>query len=97
LRLRFGMEAVAHTDRTCIIVVEIHSAAGHILTGIIVDSVSEVVNIKASDIEDTPSFGASLNMEVILGMAKLGSGVKILLDIDHALNAEEMIDLGNVA
>ena len=97
LRLRFGMEAIPHTDRTCIIVVEIRSDSGNILTGIIVDSVSEVVNIKASEIEDTPSFGTSLNMDVILGMAKLGSGVKILLDIDRALSAEEMMDLGNVA
>ena len=57
LRLKFGMEAMAYNDRTCIIVVEIEGAAGPSSMGIVVDSVSEVLNIKADDIEDTPNFG----------------------------------------
>jgi purine-binding chemotaxis protein CheW len=60
------------------------------LIGIIVDSVSEVINVKASDIEDTPSFGAKLDTEYILGMAKTGGRVKILLDIDRVLSGEEL-------
>ena len=82
LRLRFGMQAIEYTERTCIIVVEITGQAGKIQIGSVVDSVSEVLNIKGEDIENTPTFGASLDTEYILGMAKMEGGVKILLDDD---------------
>ena len=83
LRLEFGMETMDYTERTCIIVVEIAVAAGTISMGIMVDSVSEVLNIKGEDIEDTPSFGTQLNTEYILGMARAGKNLKILLDIEE--------------
>jgi purine-binding chemotaxis protein CheW len=90
LRLRFGMEELEYTERTCIIVVEIEGQTGTILIGIVVDAVSEVLNIKSEDMEDTPTFGAKLNTQYILGMAKMEGGVKILLDIDQVLNTEEL-------
>ncbi len=97
LRLRFGLEAVEHTDRTCIIVVEVQGESAKVVTGIVVDSVSEVLNIKASDIEDTPEFGAALDTEYILGMAKTEEEVKILLDIDRVLAAGEIAELKKIA
>jgi len=90
LRLKFGMEAMAYTDRTCIVVVEIKGADKTVMMGIVVDSVSEVLNIKAADIEDTPNFGEKLNSAIILGMAKANGSVKILLDIDRVFREEEM-------
>jgi purine-binding chemotaxis protein CheW len=90
LRLRFGMESMDYTERTCIIVVEIDGTVGTVQIGIVVDSVSEVLNIKADEIEDTPTFGARLNTDYILGMAKMGGGVKILLDINRVLKAKEV-------
>ena len=90
LRLRFGMESMDYTDRTCIIVVEIQGTIETIQIGIVVDSVSEVLNIKREEVEDTPTFGARLNTDYILGMAKMEGGVKILLDIDRVLKAEEV-------
>jgi len=90
LRLKFGIEPIDYTERTCIIVVEIGSLSKMIAMGIVVDSVSEVMNIKNGDIEDTPSFGTKLKTEFILGMAKTGSGVKILLDINLVLADEEV-------
>ncbi|MCK9362550.1 MAG: chemotaxis protein CheW [Syntrophales bacterium] len=90
LRLKFDMAEADHTERTCIVVVEISGGAGRLLIGIIVDSVSEVLNVKGGDIEDTPVFGAHLDTEYILGMAKIGGGVKILLDMDRVLNREEL-------
>ena len=93
LRLRFGMGEIDYTERTCIIVVEIDSQAGTVLIGIVVDSVSEVLNVKGDDIADTPTFGANLNTEYILGMAKMEGGVKILLHIDQVLSAEELSGL----
>jgi purine-binding chemotaxis protein CheW len=97
LRLRFGMDSIDYNDRTCIIVVEINTNSGRIHTGIVVDSVSEVLNIRSSDIEDTPTFGTKLNTDYILGMAKMGGGVKILLDIDRVLSKEEISALEDVA
>jgi len=97
LRLKFGMEEASYTERTCIIVVEIGGQVGSVLIGIVVDSVSEVLNIKATDIEETPTFGAKLDTEYILGMAKMNGGVKILLDIDKVLSAEEVTFLDKAA
>ena len=97
LRLRFGMSSIDYTERTCIIVVEIGSQNGTVLVGIVVDAVSEVLNIKAEDIEDTPAFGMKLNTEFILGMAKMEGGVKILLDINKVLNSEELALMAEAA
>jgi len=93
LRRKFGMEEVEYTERTCIIVVEIASASRAILMGIVVDSVSEVLNIRGDDIEDAPTFGTSLDTDYISGIAKMEGGVKILLDIDEVLSAEDIVAL----
>ncbi|WP_051283907.1 chemotaxis protein CheW [Desulforegula conservatrix] len=90
LRLRFSMDEIPHDDRTCIIVLDISSVSSNLLIGIIVDSVSEVLNIRAEEIEETPAFGVKLNTGYILGMAKSGGGVKILLDIDQVLTEGEV-------
>ncbi|GAB6905374.1 purine-binding chemotaxis protein [Desulfosarcina cetonica] len=97
LRLRFGMPSIEYDDRTCIIVVEISALDLDVVIGIVVDSVSEVLNIKGEDIEDTPTFGASLNTDYILGMAKMDGKVKILLDIDEVLGADELAALAKAA
>ena len=97
LRLRFAMDAIDYNDRTCIIVVEIGGRGTGIVIGIVVDSVSEVLNIKGEDIEDTPTFGTSLNTDYILGMAKMEGKVKILLDIDQVLGAEDLESLAKAA
>jgi len=97
LRMRFGMGENGYTERTCIVVVEIDGQARKLHIGVVVDSVSEVLNIKGSDIEDTPSFGTALNTQYILGMAKTGGGVKILLEIDRVLSNDELGLLDKVA
>jgi len=97
LRLKFGMEEIDYTEKTCIIVVEAISGGRQLMIGILVDSVSEVLNIKGSDIEDAPDFGSRLNIDYILGMAKTGGKVKILLDIDRVLSSDETALLAKVA
>jgi len=97
LRLKFEMGEIPYNDRTCIIVVEIDSEKGTILIGIVVDAVSEVLNIQESEIEETPAFGTQLNTDYILGMAKTEGGVKILLNIDKVLSIEEITGLEKVA
>ncbi len=96
LRLRFDMEEVEHTERTCIIVVEIEMQASQIVIGIVVDSVSEVLNIKGEDIEETPTFGGKLDTEYILGMAKMEGRVKILLNIEKTLGEGELNALSEI-
>jgi len=97
LRLKFDMEAIPYSDRTCIIVVEIESDSGTVLIGIVVDAVSEVLNIKEDEIEGSPSFGTKLNTDYILGMAKMEGKVKILLDINRVLSTKEIQALEKTA
>ena len=96
-RLKFGMEAMEYNERTCIIVLEIGHKEMSVMIGIVVDSVSEVLNIKAEDIEDAPHFGTTLAMDYILGMAKSDGSVKILLDIDKILDTADMSQLAQAA
>ncbi len=97
LRSKFDMETIEYNERTCIIVVEIDSESSTVLIGIVVDAVSEVLNIKEDEIEETPTFGTKLNTEYILGMAKMEGGVKILLNIGKVLSNEEIAVLENSA
>ncbi len=86
LRLKFDMEEKKHTSETCIIVVDIQG----VLFGIIVDTVSEVADIKEEEIEEAPSFGARISTDFILGMAKIRNSVKMLLKIESILSVEEI-------
>jgi purine-binding chemotaxis protein CheW len=91
LRARFGMDTTDVTDQTCIIVVEISQGKHKFDTGIVVDRVSEVLDIAGVNIEDPPQFDSSVNTDFILGMAKVGESVKILLHIDKVIG-EPVID-----
>ncbi|MEN6425026.1 MAG: chemotaxis protein CheW [Phycisphaerales bacterium] len=95
LRARFGMETAEVTEQTCIIVVEITQEGRKFNTGIVVDRVQEVLDISGADIEDAPQFGASVDTGFILGMAKIGERVKILLDIDRVFSSAELAGLAN--
>ena len=90
LRLKFGMEEAEVTDQTCIIVVEINQEGNQFQTGIVVDNVSEVLDVKGDQIEDPPQFGSTVDTEFILGMGKINDSVKILLDIDCVLAGEKL-------
>jgi len=88
LRLKFNLPEVEYTQRTCIIVVQVQGEAP-ILMGVVVDGVVEVLNLTASEIEDTPDFGSGLPAPCLLGMAKVKDKVKILLNIDRVLSSFE--------
>jgi purine-binding chemotaxis protein CheW len=90
LRLKFGLQEEEYTERTSIIVVEVKGLSANIPIGIVVDTVSEVISIQAREIEPAPAFGSTIDTNFILGMAKSGDGVKILLNIDFVLSAEEL-------
>ncbi|MFP4163679.1 MAG: chemotaxis protein CheW [Chitinispirillaceae bacterium] len=91
LRLKFGFEAKEDTDRTCIIVVQVESTSDHsVIMGIIVDEVSEVLDIQAEQIEPAPSFGSSVDTDFILGMGKASQKVIMLLDVDKVMSKNEI-------
>ncbi|MCD6570369.1 MAG: purine-binding chemotaxis protein CheW [Deltaproteobacteria bacterium] len=89
LRKKFGIEDIPDTDRTCIIVINVPSSEGVITMGLVVDSVSEVLDIGADAIQESPSFGVSVDTTFILGMGKVDKKVVILLDIDRILSSQE--------
>jgi len=86
LKQRFGMEESEYDERTCIIVLEFNGKSGGMMIGVVVDSVSEVQNIKAEEIEETPEIATNLNAEYIFGMAKTDQSVKMLLNIGNVVN-----------
>jgi purine-binding chemotaxis protein CheW len=90
LRKKFNLDMTKDTEKTCIIVVQIAFGDSKVTMGIIIDEVKEVLDIKGENIEETPSFGASINTEFILGMGKIGTSVKILLDIDKVMSIQEI-------
>jgi purine-binding chemotaxis protein CheW len=89
LRLKFEMPTVDQTDETCIIVVQ----ASGVQVGIVVDRVSEVLDIKGEDVEPTPAFGTDVNTDYILGIGKSDGRVRLLLDIDKVLCGSDLQDL----
>ncbi len=90
LRLKFGMAEAEVSRKTCIIVVQISQESGNIIMGIVVDEVSEVLEIGSEEIEPAPSFGSRLDTNFILGMARTDKAVKILLDLEKILSHDEL-------
>ena len=91
LRLKFEMQPRPFDERTCIVVVEVGSDRGLLSIGLVVDSVNEVANIREDEIEHAPKFGAELDTQYIMGMAKIGNQVKILLDINQVLSGNDLL------
>jgi len=81
VRLRFGVEARPYDDRTCIVVINI----GDTLVGLIVDRVSEVLDIPKTDLEPPPRVRKGEESRFIQGMGKVGDKVKIILNAEKLL------------
>ncbi|GAB4056725.1 chemotaxis protein CheW [Uliginosibacterium sediminicola] len=99
LQARFGRAPSEVGKRTCIVIVEVKTSedddAAHQVIGIMVDAVSEVLEIPAADIEPPPAFGASIRTDFILGMGKVKGKFVILLEPDHVLAVEEATAIAN--
>ncbi|MBL9215323.1 MAG: purine-binding chemotaxis protein CheW [Opitutaceae bacterium] len=97
LRVKFGLRG-EFTERTCIVVVQVFlEGSGEVPMGLIVDSVEEVVNLGADQIEPTPAFGTQIDTAYISGMAKVNGQVKTLLDLDRVINADALRRLQQAA
>ncbi len=86
IRSRFKLESRDYDDRTCIIVVKINDLS----VGLIVDTVNEVIDIPESQMDPPPKTHSGVGSSYIKGMGKVGSDVKILLDIEKILYEEEL-------
>jgi purine-binding chemotaxis protein CheW len=89
LKTKFGMGVTVLTERTCIIVVRTE----RLMMGILVDRLTEVSDIGAQQIEQTPSFGVGIDTGFLLGMGKAGDAVILLLNIDNVLTSQEIVDI----
>jgi purine-binding chemotaxis protein CheW len=89
LRMKLDMAETAHNQFTVIIVVRITDRA----VGLIVDSVSDVLNLSREAIQATPELGAQVDVRFVSGLAKAGEKLVILLDIERVLGAAEVVSL----
>jgi len=93
LCVRFGRAATPVAHRTCIVILELAQGEASAELGVIVDNVSEVLSIGASEIEPAPAFGSDLRAEFIAGVARVRERFVILLEVNRVLAVEELAAL----
>lgn len=96
LAVRFGAQPTAIGRRTCFVIVEVAHAGAVYVLGLVVDRVNAVTEIRPADIEPPPAFGARINTEFILGMARSDEGFVIILNVARTLSMEEMAAIDRV-
>jgi purine-binding chemotaxis protein CheW len=97
LRLKFSMPEEVHTKETCVIVVDISEQSNTPQQiGIIVDSLSEVLDINSGEIEEAPQFGQKIDRNFILGLSKTDEKIITLLDIEEVLTTEDLEVVGQI-
>jgi len=93
LATRFGGESAKLNRRTCIVIVEVQDAETRHDIGIIVDAVSEVLDIPGSEIDPPPSFGGNIRTDFIFGMGKVAGEFVIIIDLNKVLSVDEIAQL----
>lgn len=96
MRARFNLEEVEYTPVTVIIVLAVASGEERRVIGIVVDAVSDVLNVSADDIKPPPDFGAKVNIEFINGLATIDDHMVMLMDADKLVTSEEMSELEKI-
>jgi purine-binding chemotaxis protein CheW len=88
LRIRFGLEQAPFTPLTVIVVLAVQTSSGHREFGLVVDSVSDVVDIDAADLKETPSMGSKTSVDLIKGLAAIADRMVILLNVDELIRRD---------
>lgn len=96
LSARFGRQAAEVSRRTCIVIIEVETDGERQDVGVVVDGVSEVLEIPVHDIEPAPAFGATIRTDFIQGMGKIDGKFVIILNVDHVLSIGEMAALSRI-
>ncbi|MFP4016265.1 MAG: chemotaxis protein CheW [Halanaerobiales bacterium] len=97
LRLKFGLEEIEYTERTCIIVIDIKSNGTTRQISVAVDAVSEVVSIPEDAIEPPPSYDDVESEGLLTGIGKINEKVVMLLNTDKALNFKGMVKINSLS
>ena len=97
LACRFGRRSTELTRRTCIVIVEIEAEGERQDIGVIVDAVSEVLEIQDGQIEPPPAFGARIRTDFIHGMGKVEGKFVIILNVNKVLSLDDLALLGQMA
>ena len=90
LQARFGRGQARVGSKTCIIVIDASGDGEKMELGLMVDAVSEVIDIASTDIEPPPQFGTSIQRDFILGLGKVDGEFVVILDPARALNVDDM-------
>jgi len=90
MRMRFSLEEIEYTPLTVVIVMSVKSESGERLVGIVVDAVSDVLNVGKDDIKPTPDFGDTVSTEFINGLASVDDKMIMLLDVDKLFSAGDL-------
>ena len=88
MRVRFGLEQAPFTPLTVIVVLSVQTASVRREFGLVVDSVSDVVDIDAAALQETPSLGSKASVELIKGLAAVADRMLILLDVDELIRRD---------
>jgi purine-binding chemotaxis protein CheW len=97
LSARFGGKSCDIGKRTCIVIVEVTTDDGQQDIGVVVDAVSAVLDIPASEIEPAPAFGARIRADFIEAMGKINNRFVIILNVGKVLSVDELAMLGQVS
>lgn len=93
LQSRFGRARAQVGKKTCVIIFDVGPDGDRVELGLLVDAVSEVIDIAAAQIEPPPQFGTSIAREFIRGLGKVGSEFIVILEPERALNIDDMVAL----
>ncbi|HNB07596.1 chemotaxis protein CheW [Accumulibacter sp.] len=97
LAARFGGTPSRVGKRSCIVILEVSEGDARHDIGVMVDAVSEVIEIPGSEIEPPPTFGARIRADFIQGMGKVSNRFVIILNIVKVLSVDEIVLLAQVA
>jgi len=97
LRMRFHLQHAEYSPITGVIVLSVKSEHGERVIGLVVDGVSDVIDVDSEDVKPTPDFGTSLNTKFINGIATSNDTMVMLLDVDKLLSVEEMSVLSQMS
>lgn len=97
LAVRFGRTPRQDSKRTCIVIIDVESPCGSQEMGVVVDAVSEVLEIPSPDIEPPPEFGSRIRIDFIIGMGKVGGRFVVILNPNQVLSVDEIAVVANLA
>ena len=97
LQARLGRACTTVGKKTCVVIFDATTEGERVELGLLVDAVSEVIEIAPDDIEEPPQFGATIQREFIRGMGKVKGDFIVILEPERALNVDDMAQIADSA